>query len=320
MPGLISIIFSIIIGLSSSARPEVTAPLLLPSNGTIPPLGVMIDNEFNAWPFQKGLSHAKVVYGAPAEGGVTRFLAIFAPGDIPEKVGPVRSARSYFLDWMHEYNGVYAHVGGHGDALERLRKENIFDADQFFNEAYFHRENVGRTQLEHTMFLSRKEFEGLLAEKKWAWTMPPHLSDVRLPFPIELTQLPSAQKITINLGTKTYAAQYHYDPIRGVYLRTRAGQPHIDSENGQQLAPGVVVVQKVKTWGNNDDKFSISMQTIGEGEAVVFMGGRVIKGAWQKTSLDEPTRFFDAGHRELVFAATPLWIEVLPAANTLSYE
>lgn len=320
MPALISIILSVIIGLSSSAHPNVMAPLLLPTYGGIPPLGVMIDNEFNAWPFQRGLSHAKIVYEAPAEGGVTRFLAIFAPGGIPEKVGPIRSARSYFLDWMHEYKGVYAHVGGHFDALDRLRHETIFNADQFFNEAYFHRENVGRTQLEHTMFSSREEFYKLLAEKKWTWTPPPHLTETRLPFPTELEQLPSATKITVDMGTRTYDVQYQYDSARGLYLRTRAGEPHIDSENGQQLAPAIIAVQKVKTWSNGDEKFSISMQTIGEGDATVFLGGHVIKGRWRKTALEKPTRFFDSKGHEFIFAASPLWIEVMPASNVLSYE
>ena len=280
----------------------------------------MIDNEFNAWPYQRGLSHAKIVYEAPAEGGITRFLAIFAPGEMPEKVGPIRSARTYFLDWIHEYNGVYTHVGGNSDALERLKKERIFDADQFFYLPYFHRENVGRTQLEHTMFLGREEFNKLLDEKKWAWTPPSHLTETRRPFPVDLEKFPTAKKITINLGTKTYAATYNYNSILGIYLRTHAGMPHTDAENGQQLAPAVIVAQRVKTWSNNDSKFSISMQTIGVGNATVFMQGRVIQGTWKKTALEEPTKFFDADGKELVFAATPLWIEILPVTNTMTYE
>jgi hypothetical protein len=76
------------------------------------PLGVMIENHEDSRP-QSGLSFADTVYEAVAEGGITRFLAIFYCQDAPI-IGPIRSARTYFIDFASEYGNspLYTHVGG----------------------------------------------------------------------------------------------------------------------------------------------------------------------------------------------------------------
>lgn len=79
------------------------------------PMGVMIENSLDSRP-QSGLSKADVIYEAVAEGGVTRFLAMYHCGSAAENVtvGPVRSSRVYFIDWVSEYSKepIYVHFGG----------------------------------------------------------------------------------------------------------------------------------------------------------------------------------------------------------------
>ena len=79
------------------------------------PLLVMVENHEEARP-QSGLSSADIVYETVAEGGITRFMGIYYCDAQSHEiiVGPVRSARTYFLDWASEYgnNPLYAHVGG----------------------------------------------------------------------------------------------------------------------------------------------------------------------------------------------------------------
>lgn len=291
----------------------------LKSESPMPPLGVMIENELLARPFQKGLSQAQVVYEAPTEGGITRFLAIFMPGKVPEKFGPIRSARSYFLDWMHEWKGVYVHVGGHNDVLRRLVRENIFNADQFSFEDYFWRENVGKTSLEHTMFTSREVMEKLVADKGWMWQKPAHMEKSPEPF-TDFDSYPPATKISIDFGFPTYRVDYDYAPLTKQYLRTQTKKPHIDQASGEQIAPKTVVIQRVKSWSNGDAKLTISIKTIGKGDSVIFQGGRAIKGTWEKESLEMPTKFFDENGREVPFASTPVWIEVLPLENSFTFQ
>jgi len=92
---------------------------------------IMIENSPDARP-QSGIKDAGVVYEAIAEGGITRFLTLHQQ-DKPQLVGPVRSLRIYFLDWLAPYNASVAHVGGSADALAEVRNGSYRDIDQFFN-------------------------------------------------------------------------------------------------------------------------------------------------------------------------------------------
>ncbi len=79
------------------------------------PLAIMIENHAEARP-QSGVSLSDVVYEAVAEGGITRLMGVFYCGIAAGSVNlaPVRSARTYFLPWVLEYDALYNHVGGAG--------------------------------------------------------------------------------------------------------------------------------------------------------------------------------------------------------------
>ena len=102
-----------------------------------PVTGVMIENTVFARP-QSGLKEAGVVYEAIAEAGITRFLALYQEAK-PGNIGPVRSARPYYVDWAHSFDAAYGHVGGSPDALAKIKSDGVKDLDQFFNSAYYHR-------------------------------------------------------------------------------------------------------------------------------------------------------------------------------------
>lgn len=293
------------------------------------PLGVMIENELAARPFQMGLSKAGIVYEAPTEGNITRFLAIFAPGNFPKKIGPVRSARPYFIDWMHEYKGVYAHVGGDARALSRLRKEDIWDVDQFVYENYFWRENVGRVALEHTMFTSGEKMEKLIGEKGWdeiensRWKVENRNGKWKMEFGNSENE--KAAEINIDFGFPTYRVSYIYDPQRQMYLRSQTKKPHIDNATGEQLAAKTVVVQRVKSQALGDAALHIEIKSVDSGDAFIFREGRVIRGKWGKESLKARTKFFDEGGREILLGEPSpsegsIWIEILPLTNSFSFS
>ena len=105
-------------------------------------VAVMIDDHPDARP-QSGFNDASVVWQAPAEGGIPRYMLWFQDS-VPPSVGPVRSARLYFLAWAAEWNAVYAHVGGSPQAMKLLREKGqgqvIYNADEFrWGGVYFHR-------------------------------------------------------------------------------------------------------------------------------------------------------------------------------------
>ena len=94
---------------SSSPRRSPVASSPRPSPPGIP-IAVMIDDLSAARP-QSGLSSASVVWQAPAEGGIPRYMAIFQE-TLPKNIGPVRSSRYYYIAWAAEWRAVYAHAGG----------------------------------------------------------------------------------------------------------------------------------------------------------------------------------------------------------------
>ena len=102
-------------------------------------IALMIDNHSDARP-PSGLSKAHLVFEAEVEGGITRIMGIFSSGQDLEEIGPIRSARPYFVDWARELSALYAHVGGSPDALVKIQQDKIFDINEFFNHFMWFRE------------------------------------------------------------------------------------------------------------------------------------------------------------------------------------
>ena len=134
-----------------------------------------IDNITVARP-QSGISKASLVYEAPVEAGITRFLAIYPEGEDVERIGPVRSARPYFLDWAAEFDALFVHVGGSPEALEKLRAYDMRDLNEFFNGAYFWRDRSRSAP--HNTYTST---EKLIAadRKRFADRKPPEVAGWR---------------------------------------------------------------------------------------------------------------------------------------------
>ena len=117
-------------------------------------VAVIVENHKDAQPLA-GITQADIVYEAPAEGGIPRLLALFRKNTLIEKVGPVRSARPYFLDWLSEYGTpLFFHVGGSPESLRRIAQENIRDMDEFSRSWYFWRSSQRRAP--HNTYTSSK--------------------------------------------------------------------------------------------------------------------------------------------------------------------
>ena len=91
------------------------------------PIAVMIDNHSGAWP-QAGLNQAYMVYEIIVEGGETRLMALFKGVDV-EKIGPVRSARHYFVDYAMENDAIYTHFGESPQANSDIKRYVVDEID-----------------------------------------------------------------------------------------------------------------------------------------------------------------------------------------------
>lgn len=316
------------------------------------PLIVMIENHEDARP-QSGLSKADIVYEAVAEGAITRFMAVFYCADAASAlkddydIGPVRSARTYFLDWASEYSDypLYNHVGGAGQCndptvdprakalcqIEKYgwkNKETKSDLDQFalgFKICRREPDRIGHpVATEHSMYcstyalwqtaLDRKltniNYKGVAWDKSFRSWLPKE-------------DLASSGSVSPEFefwkDYKQYAVKWDYDKTTNSYKRSNDGQPHIDFNTKEQITAKNVVIQFTKETGPVDEHKHLLYTTIGTGRALIFQDGLVIDGKWSKQSRTERTLFFDGKGKEVKFNRGPVWIEILPATGTVNY-
>lgn len=317
------------------------------------PLTVMIENHEEARP-QSGLSKADVVYEAVAEGGITRFMAVYLCDAIAREniVGPVRSARTYFLDWASEYGGtpLYVHVGGahceettgegceggaKADALGQIGKygwEGENDLNQFsigYPTFWRDYERIGHTvATEHTMYstterlwavgkkrgLTNKDSEGTDWRTSFiSWSFKDEDKSLAVSNPIEFYFWD---------GYDAYKVKWEYDQQNNVYKRSNGGQPHLDLNTKEQLAVKNVVVQFTKESSANDGyagNAHMLYGTIGEGKALIFQDGQAVEAKWVKKTRLDRTKFFDTKGKEIKFTAGKIWIEILPLDTKVTY-
>lgn len=281
------------------------------------PLAIMVENHSDARP-QSGLDKAKVVYEAVTEGGITRFMAIFGPESV-SKVGPVRSARTYYLDWALEYDAFYAHVGGNLDALDLIPQLKIKDLDQFKygSQAYWRIPQAGKAT-EHTMFTDTGKLWAIAKDNKW--DMNAKFDSLAFKTDVPKEQRPESQNISIDFSTPTYKVTWKYDKNSDSYLRYIAGATHKDAITGQQLSAKNVIIQEVQRWEapTKINEAGWAMKTVGNGKAKIIIDGKVIEGTWKKENHNSRTLFSDNDGKEIQFNPGNFWYEIVPPGTSVT--
>ncbi|MFA6391752.1 MAG: DUF3048 domain-containing protein [Patescibacteria group bacterium] len=304
---------------SESLEPRVLDGVMVEKDKTNRyPFAVMVENLSTVRP-QSGLDKAGIVYEALAEGGITRFLAIYTTADEIKEIGPVRSARPYYLDWVAEYSPLYAHAGGSPDAIRLLQQiDNIINLDQIGGQhAYFWRDASRSTASEHTLFTSSELLTYALRDNE-----APEEGDYEpWLFKAEKTasqRVNEAKKISIDYSTFSYKVDYQYDFANNRYMRLNGDVPHTDFVTGNQLFAKNVIVQYVKT--RIADSPRLAMDTIGEGGALLFQDGEMINATWEKEDVSGRTRFYSADGQEIELNPGPTWIQIVPTDRTVEYN
>ncbi len=299
------------------------------------PLAVMIENHQEARP-QSGLSSADVVYETVAEGGITRFMAVFLCNLNDTQVGPVRSARTYFLDWLSEYDALYAHVGGANtpgpaDALGQIVTYKIKDLNQFgigFPTFWRDYQRLGRSvATEHTMYSTTKKLWTVGAQRGWTATDSAGLRWDKNFVPWAFKDDNAAgttNKITVNFweSQSDYTVEWNYDKNCNCYQRKNGGEAHIDLNNKKQISPKNVVIQFMRETHANDGyegNAHLLYGNKGQGKALIFQDGNVIEGTWSKATRLTREKFLDKNGKEISFVRGQIWIETVPEGSKVSY-
>lgn len=307
------------------------------------PLGVMIENHKDARP-QSGLSSADVIYEAVAEGGITRFLAIFYCKDAPY-IGPVRSARMYFVKMLEEYgnNPLYGHVGGantpgSANALGYINELGwglYNDMNQFavpFPYYWRDYERLPNRVTEHTVYSSTsklwqyaKDNRKLTNVDEKGVTWDKGFTKWKFADDAATAERGTVAKIDFgfwNSFATDYAIVWNYDKVRNTYKRDNGGVSHMDKNTGKALETKNVVVFFTKESPANDgyEGGHILYKVVGVGDALVFQNGNAIKASWSK--VDEATRIKFTNSltgKEIPMVRGQVFIEILPIGNKVTY-
>lgn len=307
------------------------------------PLAVMIENHEEARP-QSGLSYADVVYEAVAEGGITRFMGLFYCNLSDVQVGPVRSARTYFLDWLGEYDALYAHVGGANDdkagpadALGQIIKYGVKDLNQFsigFPVFWRDYQRLGHpVATEHTMYSTTQKLWEVGAKRGWEaketdktgidWSAGSK-QFTSWKFKDEKPGGGTANVIKVPFWSSqtAYDVEWDYDATTNSYKRKNGGAPHLDLDNNKQLEPKNVVVQfEVERHANDGYPGNVHLLygTTGTGKALFFMDGKATEGKWIKQARTTRTKYVDSAGKEIEFNKGQIWIQTIPDGNMVTY-
>ncbi|MCR4324509.1 MAG: DUF3048 domain-containing protein [Candidatus Curtissbacteria bacterium] len=295
------------------------------------PLGVMIENHLDARPVI-GLTRADVIYEAVAEGGITRYLAVYLCQDAGD-IAPIRSARTYFLDWVSEYDALYAHVGGANtpgpaNALGQIRDYEIRDMDQFGLGYPTYWRGADKLAPHNVHSTTKKLWEAAEKRKfgsededgnrwdqnftKWLFKDEAKLEERKDQGPITVPFWPQGADYTVT---------WNYDKTSNTYRRSHGQEAQIDPLTKEPLSAKNVVVQ-FQIERNADDGYPdehLLYGTTGTGNALIFQDGKVIEGKWSKQSRTARTKFTDKAGKEISFTRGRIWIETIPVGNSVKY-
>ncbi len=299
------------------------------------PLGVMIENHLEARP-QSGISSADRVYEAVAEGGITRFLTIFYCQDA-EVVGPVRSARTYFVDFLSEYGPfpLYAHVGGANtpgpaNALGQIEDygwAGANDLNQFsigFPVYLRDYDRLGRTvATEHTVYSSTTKLWNYAKDKRNLTNKNEDGDEWNKDFTTYTFKddaaagsRPATQSVSFPFwnGYGDYAVTWNYDKVTNTYKRVNGGKPHLDLNTKQQLFTKNIVVLFMKESRANDGyegNLHMLYGTKGTGTAKIFMDGQEIDGTWSKKNRTAHLVIKDKRGQDIEFNRGQIWFSIV---------
>lgn len=283
------------------------------------PLGAMVNNHVDARP-QSGLIDADVVYEIVAEGGITRFLAFFLT-NTPDKIGPIRSTREYYLVLVKELgDAMLMHIGYSPQALEAIETWPVRSLSRGGADFWRDEERMKQVAIEHTAYVDGKYLRELGDKLGWGGVG----NFVSYKFKDDSpTTTDVVSNISIDFWYKgDYSAIFKYNSANNTYLRymgydeNDSPVPHMDNETGKQIEVKNLIVQFVTESSiAGDEKSRLDYQLVGSGDGVVFIDGKAIKVTWSKADRDSRTLFYDLSGKEMEFNRGKFWISIVPDRN-----
>jgi len=301
----------------------LTGMPILEEREFVRPVAVVINNHSRALP-QSGIAAANIIYEVLAEGNITRLVAIFHEY-MPERVGPVRSTRDYFVDFALNSDAIFVHHGGSPSGYARLRNLGIDNFDGMALEGtMFWRDPTRRAQsgmFEHSSYTGGAE---LMAAMERRNTRATRLEDDNIGFNFNEMGL-SFEALAMATGGEYrvanefvvpfsvgYPRTFRYDETTETFFVYNVHGPHIDEDADVQIEVANVLVQLVNLRtvpGDGEGRREVT--TTGSGNGYLATLGGIVNVRWERDSLSTPTRWYFMNGSPLQLSPGKIWICVL---------
>lgn len=285
------------------------------------PIAIMVDNQSGAWP-QVGLQDAFLSYEIIVEGGITRILAIFKDADTA-KIGPIRSARHYFVDYALESDAIYTHYGYSPQAMNDIKKYSVnnISGTQADGNAFWRDTSIKGWQ---NVFTSISKLTVKATAKKYRMT-----SDAKplLNYSVEEIDLSAkenakaANNVRIDYSSSYYVG-YEYDATTKLYKRSMVGKAHVDRTTKVQFTYKNIIVYDVRNYPLNDGsgKARQGLDNVGSGDGYYISNGYAIPIKWEKLSRTAKTTYTDLKGNEIKVNDGNTFIHIQPLNKNLTIQ
>lgn len=290
------------------------------------PVAVVVNNHKEARP-QSGLTFADTVMEVLAEGGITRYVAIYHNNYDVEKIGPIRSLRYYMIDFASGYSdALLLHHGWAGfdgaafevynektdarGAVSKLGVRNIHTEASTYRDSQKARTS-GYVHALYTDFTRIKsEISRLSTAYKWKLGVQ-ELDTLVFKDDAQLENRGSFTAANIkfmSLGGSDYNSKFTYDKTSNAYPRFIGGVADIDTITGKQITPKNVIIEWHNYADARDGHSRIVIEMIGEDKATILRDGEVVEGTWRKTCRLCRTKYYDLQGKEIELNRGQIWI------------
>ncbi|RVU55727.1 DUF3048 domain-containing protein [Anaerosphaera multitolerans] len=287
-----------------------------------PVFAVMLDNHPDARP-QSGLNDAEVVYEFKAEGEFTRYLALYMKNEV-DVLGPVRSARPYFVDTAAEYEAIYAHWGGSEAGYFQISTLGVKNLDGIALEGitYYRNKEVNKRR-PHDGYTSYESMYEKAEELNYLEDLQP-VTSFKFDYSEDLNAIKEqmgdveATKVSLDFF-KHYNTTFEYTPDSNSYLVFRNGEEVVDERDSSNVVAKNIIVQFAKSYVSGPNG-TLTVEHLGEGEGKLITNGKIIDITWEKDSDNSRTIFKTLSGEEIILMPGETFIEVLDLTDNVEIE
>lgn len=274
------------------------------------PIAVMIDNHKAALP-QAGLNDAYMVYEIIVEGGESRLMALFK-GTNPEKIGPVRSSRHYFLDYALENDAIYVHYGWSPQAesdISSLKVQNINGISESTSDFW----RVKDKSSPHNVATTIEKIKKIAERKGYRTTSTADSVLNYVTDEVSLNDGTSANTVVIPYSDSN-TVKYTYDSTTQRYQRYSKNVEEKDWSTGEAITTKNIIIEFAKntTLNDGENKDRQTLDNVKTLDGYYITDGKAIKITCEKTTRSGQTVYKDSAGKEINVNDGNTFVQICP--------